>query len=104
MGQNLLLTLSDPVTCEQVWKETMQIQCECSLSSTVTNPVASGMSESRYKLYHYLIDIPQNQPALALGKLEGGRSPYAVAGTRDENELSTDRLSLHGNKKLHKSL
>lgn len=80
------------------------MQLACSPSYAVKNPVASEMKESRHELYHYLVDVPQNQSALTLGKLEGSRSPYAVASTRDEDKLSTDRLSLHGDKKLHKSL
>ena len=66
--------------------------------------VASEINESRHEWYHYLIDVPENQSALTLGELEGSRSPYAMASTRDENKLSADRLSLHRDKKLHKSL
>lgn len=73
-------------------------------SYTLKSPVASEINESQHELSHYLIDVPQNQSALTLGELEGSRSPYAMASTRDENELSTDRLSLHRHKKLHKSL
>lgn len=53
---------------------------------------------------HYLVDVPQNQPALALGELHGGRSPDAMASARDEHQLPAERLSPHGHEELHKSL
>lgn len=53
---------------------------------------------------HYLIDVPQDQPALALGELQGGRSPDAVASARDEHQLPAQRLSPGRHEQLHKSL
>lgn len=82
----------------------MWMQFVCGPSYAIETPVASETNESRHELCHYLIDVPQNQSAPALGELQGSRSPYAMASTRDENKLSADRLPLHGDKKLHKSL
>ena len=76
----------------------------CSPCYAVTNPAAWEVNEAREELYRYLTDVPQDQPALTLGELEGSCSPHAVASARDENKLSADRLSLHREKKLHESL